>query len=89
VAGRRAGRAAHGGDQIIVVAALGHLGAFGREALDVPVLRIAPGIIDVLGLADRRQAVGRQLDAVAARQEQPAHAVLVDHVAGIDVAGQL
>jgi hypothetical protein len=43
----------------------------------------------VLGLADRRQAVGGQLDAVAARQEQPAHAVLVDHVAGVDVARQL
>src|SRR3546814_7545419 len=43
----------------------------------------------MLGLADARQAVVGQADAVAPRQEQPARSVLADRMAGVDMIGQV
>src|SRR3546814_9874941 len=89
MAGRRAGGAADRGDHVIIVAAAGDLRALGREAFDHPIGRIAPRVINMLGLADAPQTIVRQADAVAARQEQPARPVLADRMAGVDMVGEV
>ena len=86
--GGRPGRPAHRGDQVVILAVPEDLGSLGAESLDVPAVRIAPGIVDMLRRADRRQAVGRQPDTIATRQEQPARAVLAHRMAGIDMVGE-
>lgn len=72
VAGGRTCRAAYGGEHVEPVAMVVDLGAFGRKALDVPILGIVPGIVDMLDLAGQREAVLRQAHPVSARKEQPA-----------------
>src|SRR3546814_6595278 len=65
------------------------LGAFGREALDHPVLGIMPRIVDMLDRPGGGETVGGQQHAVAARQEQPAPPVGADGMAGIDMIGKI
>ena len=89
VAGRRARGAADRGDHVIIIAVAGDLRPFGREAFDHPVGGVAPRVIDMLGLADARQSVVGEADAVAARQEQPARPILADRMAGVDMVGQI
>ena len=89
MAGRRPRRPAHGRQHVEPVAMAMDFGSFGREAFDIPIIGIAPGIIDMLDRADGRQAVFRQPDAVAARQEQPSAAIFPHRVAGIDMVVQL
>src|SRR3569623_1672563 len=65
VSGRRPRRAANGGDQVEEAAVADDLRSFRRKALDVPFGRIMPGIVDMLWLADGREAVVRQAHPVA------------------------
>src|SRR3546814_11774626 len=89
MAGRRPRGAADGNDHVIIVAVPRDLRSLGREAFDHPVGRIAPRVINMLGLADAPQTIVRQADAVAARQEQPARPVLADRMAGVDMVGEV
>lgn len=58
------------------------LGTFEAETLDVPIVGVAPEIVDMLNIADRRQAFVGRADAIATRQEQPARSILADGIAG-------
>ncbi len=89
MAGRRPGGAADRGDHVIIGATPRDLRPLGRETLDDPVGRIAPRVIDMLGLADARQSVIRQANAIAPRQEQPARPVFADRMAGVDMVRQI
>src|SRR3546814_5034228 len=70
MAGRRPRGAADGSDHVIIVAVPRDLRSLGREAFDHPVGRIAPRVINMLGLADAPQTIVRQADAVAARRSE-------------------
>src|SRR3546814_11563982 len=85
----RSRSAADRGEHVIKVAVAGDLRPFGGETFDHPVGRIAPRVINMLGLADARQAVVGQADAVAPRPAQPARSVLAARMAGVDMIGKV
>lgn len=86
VPGRRSRRAAHGADEVEPVAASEQLRALERVGLGDPLVGVAPSVVHLLELADRRQAVVGEPHHPDAVDEEVAVAVLADDVPRVDRA---